>query len=326
MAQKVSHRTVGSLWLARATFTVGGAVTDPTNLTVRVQDAAGVETILLNNVLVSTLSGVTTPIKKVSTGIFEMNPGVTLSASGYWFCKFEGTGTAVATIQDEVIVDPDEFTSNAGLSIRALVSLPETKAYLRQKNLAVDDLDLVRTMNAVSERAHAEAGREFKPITAGAGVVRLFAADPLVVERRQVFVGDLASAPTLVRILDKDGVAVATVAAGDYILYPRNREAWEPIQRIEFTTDVTKLLYGYAVEITGTWGFPLVPENVRQAVLEGIAYSMDVDAEHYRQDLAPTGAGTGANVIVMQYGAQRMLSMPASSLAVLWGYRTLAYG
>jgi len=161
---------------------------------------------------------------------------------------------------------------------------------------------------------------------AGAGVVRLFTADPMVVERSQVLTGDLASAPTLVRVLDKDGVAVATVPAGDQVLYPRIREAWEPIQRIGFTTDVTKLLYGYNVEITATWGFPSVPEDVRQAVLEGIAYSMDVDAEHYRQDLAPAGAGTGANVIVMQYGAQRMLSMPPSALATLYRYRTSMYG
>jgi hypothetical protein len=317
VAQKISHRSVGSLWLAQATFTIGGTPTDPTNLTVRTQNAAGTESVLLNNVLVSTLTGSTTPVKKVSTGVFQLNPGVTLDASGYWFCKFEGAGAVTATIQDEMIVDPDEFTSNAGLSLRALVGLAEMKGWLKQQNLSVtNDIEVVNAINDVSDRIHQEAGREFKPITAGPGVVRLFDVDSLSVNRRQVFVGDLASAPTLIRILDKDGVAQATVASGDYSLYPRIREAWEPIQRIRFSSDVTQLAYESVVEVTGTWGFPAVPGNLRQATLDAVAYILDRDVEHYRQDLE---AMTGGGVTLM-------LALPPSTLEAVAVYKTPTYG
>jgi hypothetical protein len=317
VAQKISHRSVGSLWLAQATFTISGTPTDPTNLTVRTQNAAGTESVLLNNVLVSTLTGSTTPVKKVSTGVFQLNPGVTLDASGYWFCKFEGAGAVTATIQDEIIVDPDEFTSNAGVSLRALVGLPETKYWLKQQNLSVtNDIEVVNAINDVSDRIHQEAGREFKPITAGAGVVRLFDVDSLAVNRRQVFVGDLASAPTLVRVLDKDGVALATVASGDYTLLPRVREAWEPIQRLRFSSDVTQLVEESSVEITGTWGFPAVPGNLRQATLDAVAYILDRDVEHYRQDLE---AMTGGGVTLM-------LALPPSTLEAVAVYKTPTYG
>jgi hypothetical protein len=317
MAQKVSHRTVGSLWIPQATFTVGGTNTDPTNLTVRQQDAAGLESVLLNNVLVSTLNSGTSPIAKTATGIFKANPGISLTASGYWFCKFEGTGAVVATIQDEVIVDPDEFTSNAGLSTRALVGLAEMKGWLKYQNLDVtNDLEIVNAINDVSDRIHQEAGREFKPIVPGSGVVRLFDTDSLSVNRRQVFVGDLASAPTLVRILDKDGVALATVASGDYSLYPRVREAWEPIQRIRFSSDVTQLAYESVVEVTGTWGFPAIPGNLHQATLDAVAYILDRDVEHYKEDL---GAMTGGTLTLM-------LALPPSTLEAVAVYKTPTYG
>src|SRR5437868_1100331 len=114
---KILHHSVGDLWAEPvATFTVAGVNTDPTNLTVRLQDAAGVETVLVNNVLVSTLNAGSTPIKKTGTGVFQPSPGVSLPASGHYFLKFEGTGAAAATIQWETIVDPDEFTLDAGIA------------------------------------------------------------------------------------------------------------------------------------------------------------------------------------------------------------------
>jgi hypothetical protein len=43
----IVHYDVGDLWVPQATFTVSGTPTDPTTLTVRQQDPAGVETMLL---------------------------------------------------------------------------------------------------------------------------------------------------------------------------------------------------------------------------------------------------------------------------------------
>jgi hypothetical protein len=80
------------------------------------------------------------------------------------------------------------------------------------------------------------------------------------------------------------------------------------------------------VRVTGTWGFPAVPGNVRQAVLEAVVAAMDRDVEHYRTDLGmgPTQEGGGA---VLQVTAKPMfLSMPPSVLAVAWKYRDLLVG
>lgn len=87
---RIEHKDILDRWTPQATFTVGGANTDPTNLTVRQRDPAGTETVLLNNVLVSTLTGVSAPVAKTATGVFRLNPGVSLTSSGHWFVKFEG--------------------------------------------------------------------------------------------------------------------------------------------------------------------------------------------------------------------------------------------
>jgi hypothetical protein len=336
MAQKIPHKTVGSRWISQATFKVAGVDTDPTNLTVRQQDAAGVETVILNNVLVSTLNSASTPIAKTATGVFKANPGIALTASGYWFLKFEGTGAAETTIQDQVIVDPDEFTLNAGLSTRALVGLAETKDWLQQQNLNVtSDLELVRVINDISDRIHYEAAREFKPYGTNPAV-RLFDVlytgrrDPWYVDgqfmgdlntrSRTVRVGDMASAPTLVRILDRDWATVLeTVTA--YSSLPLVREPWEPIRELQFADTVGVLSAGQRVEVTGAWGFPAVPGNVRQACLDAVAQVMDRDVEHYRQDLAPQLSGGESNVIMIGGGSQRLLSLPPAAMAVAWSYR-----
>ena len=134
-------------------------------------------------------------------------------------------------------------------------------------------------------------------------------------------IGDLSAAPTLVRILDKDGTARATVAAGDYITYPRIRKPWQPITHLQFTTDVIGPYASDVIEVTGVWGFPSVPGTVRQAVLDAVAATYDRQVEHYRTDYgARTGAGGDTNVVV--FGARpQMLSLPPTTIAEANRYR-----
>src|SRR6266550_873447 len=319
VATKIIHYDVGDLWTPQATFTVGGVNTDPTNLTIRQEDASGAQTILLNTVAVSGLNAGTSPVAKTGTGVFKLNPGITLSSSGHWFVKFEGTGAATATEQQEAIVDPDEFTLQAGIASYALVGLSETKDWLRHQNIDTsDDLALVRTINDMSARFAEEADREFKVFGTNP-LVRVFDIDEQSIWRREISVGDLTSF-TQVRIMDELGNVIQTPSLSDVISIPRVRRTWDSIRTLRFTQNVVRLWsgpYPYVVEVTGTWGFPAVPGNVRQAVLDAVVAAMDRDVENYRDDLSTLSSGAeSGNVIVIGGGGARVLSLPPASIAV----------
>jgi sulfite reductase beta subunit-like hemoprotein len=177
-----------------------------------------------------------------------------------------------------------------------------------------------------------EAQREFKPISTSPAA-RLFDVEPVGWRTGIVMLGDLASAPTLVEILDTNwSTVLETVSAADYTLHPQIREAWEPIRRIEFNygNGVTYLQRGFKVRVTGTWGFPTVPGNVRQAILDSVAWTMDRDVEHYRQDLGFSGAtatpGAGGTVVMIGGGRTRLTTLPPTAQAVAWSYRDLLVG
>ena len=348
MATRITHFDVGDVWVPQWTFTVNGTATDPTTLTVRQQDAAGVETILLNAGNPATLTASSTPVAKVSTGVFKLNPGIALTAAGYWFARASGTGAAEAAEDHQAIVDPSEFTSDGGIGTRALVGLSETKDWLQSQNIdTTNDLDLVRVINDISDRFHQEAEREIKPVGTNPQT-RLFQVEPMGQSqphyidgdyqgdrnymRRRVRVGDLTSF-TAVSILDTNWTTVLeTPALTNVTALPMNRQQWEPVRELEFRYDVTSLGAGMRVSVAGTWGFPAVPGNVRQAVLDAVAAIMDRDVEHYRQDLGSSRSGTaeaasgGSTVVMVGSGRQRLLSMPPASLAVAWSYRETTIG
>ena len=111
-----------------------------------------------------------------------------------------------------------------------------------------------------------------------------------------------------------------TVANTEVLLLPEVREAWEPARRIVFNRSVLKPRYGYRIEVTGLWGFPAVPGNVRQAVLDAIGSIVDSNVTHWQTDLGPTASGEGTNVVVMP-GRTQVLSLPPTSQAVAEDYR-----
>lgn len=323
---KITHYDQGDVWTPQATFTVNGTPTDPTTLIVRVKDPSGTVTVVTEN----TPAAPTLPIVRVSAGVFKHN-GIALNDAGYWFVRFEGTGAAAATEEAEAIVDPSEFYESAQLGTRALVGLAETKDWLQQQNITTEnDMELARVINDISDRFHYEAGREFKAVGTNPQA-RTFELEPIGWRNGIVRIGDLTSVTT-VEVLDTDWVTVlATVPSTDYASLPRNREAWEPIRRLQLnaTLATTPLRYGYLLRVTGTWGFPAVPGNVRQAVLDAVAATMDRDVEQYRQDLAPVAAGanqSAGTVIMLGGGAQRFVSMPPAALAVAWSYRDPVIG
>lgn len=316
---RITHGDIGDTWTPQATFTVGGTPTDPTNITVKIRDAAGTITTL------GPVSGASggSGIVRVSAG--KYNTVIAITAAGYWTANFTGTGTAAASEDHEYRADPSGFTSNWGLDTRALVSVPETKDWLQSQNIDTDeDLDLVRVINDISSRFHDEAAREFK-VSGTNPQARTFEVDYPAARCAAISVGDLTSATT-VEILDIDWTTVlATVTSTDYSLMPLVRESWEPVRRIKFSRNVRYLRAGLRVRVTGNFGFPLVPGNVRQAVLEAVSAALDRDVENYRQDLSPR-ADSGGGTILQVTQAPMFLSLPPSVIAVARSYASPLVG
>ena len=312
----ITHHDIDDVWVPQSTFTVGGTPTDPTSLIVRIRNPAGTITTITEN----TPAAPTLPIVRVSAGVFK-HQGIALDTIGHWYVNFKGTGAVAAAEEHEAIVDPSAFSVDFGLSARALVTLAEAKDWLQHANIDTsEDLELVRVVNDVSDRLHEEAGREFK-VYGTNPQTRLFDVDIEGVMNRTVSVGDLTSFTTVL-VVDKDGTTVETAAAADIVSLPRNRPPWEPIRQLRFTSDVGSLRWEYAVSVAGTWGFPAVPGNIRQACLDAVAATLDRDVEHYRQDLAPGRDEAGAGAIVLS-PKPLFLSLPPAVLAVAWGYRDL---
>lgn len=79
-----------------------------------------------------------------------------------------------------------------------------------------------------------------------------------------VHVGDLA-ALTRVDIVTPGGATVeADIDLADVEASPLNRRPWEPITALVFHR---RLDPAHRVDVTGRWGFPLVPDDIRQACI-----------------------------------------------------------
>jgi hypothetical protein len=108
-----------------------------------------------------------------------------------------------------------------------------------------------------------ETGREFVAIASGS-TERLFDicwADQL---SGIVWIGD-ATSVSAVEVQDTFGGTLETVAAADYAAIERTRESWEPIRGLRFNSNTT-LTAGNVLAVTGTWGFPEIPNDVRLGV------------------------------------------------------------
>ena len=94
------------------------------------------------------------------------------------------------------------------------------------------------------------------------------------------------------------------------------RQSWQPIRALNFNARYLTLYAGYRCEVTSTWGFPQVPGNIRQATLDAIAYTLDRDVEHYKDDLGPVSGG----------GTALALSLPPTTAEIVAYYRDSVVG
>lgn len=157
----------------------------------------------------------------------------------------------------------------ATLSPRALIGLDDVKAFANiDPNEDEDDDLLIDLINAASQSFYSLAQREFKPIrtnpqtrTFDLPASSFWSGAPW--RRAEFFVGDLAS-------FDAVTVNGTTISGGAVTGLPRVREEWQPITRLRFDSTVavgpSAASYDLAlVTVHGNFGFPAVPEDIKQA-------------------------------------------------------------
>ncbi len=157
-------------------------------------------------------------------------------------------------------------------SYRDLCSLDDVTSTLGI-TLAVDDPRepvLTRLIKAASDEIYSFTDREFISAT------KDYWDDPTDTEdrvydvgwyglgRNVVEIGDLMEEPTEVAIYHRSDV-IALVDPADYELFPKVRQKGWPYQFIRFMAHHTHS--SYAIHITGKWGFPIVPEDVRNGCI-----------------------------------------------------------
>ena len=238
----------GSVVRISTAFTVDDVYTDPATVSLIVTAPDGTQT---------TYAYADTEIEKDGTGLYHRDE--TAGDPGLWRWRWVGTGAAAG---------PDEgsFYVETSLADRpGHCSLDDLKTRLRVTHDNFDDL-LMRLIAAASEAVDDYCGR--KLVADDAVSDRYYLLAPFARER-EVLIDDLSAAPTQAAIVDEDGTESATLTVGtDLVMLPRNRESYRPITAVRLRVSAG---WGYELRLRGVWGFPAVPEAIREATIETAA-------------------------------------------------------
>jgi hypothetical protein len=151
------------------------------------------------------------------------------------------------------------------------------------------DLILAELITETSRSAMEQISRrEFKPITVGSAT-RIFDMTESQYRLRKLPIGDAATITTVAMLDNTEAVSQTLTVTTDYVLLPRVREDWQPYGTIWFVGYARfgwpsnygwRSPFSVSVSVTGTWGFPLIPTTVKDAVarLVIIEYVNDVAA------------------------------------------------
>lgn len=199
-----------------------------------------------------------------------------------------------------------------------LLTLSELKARMETTETAADAV-LSALITSASAAIANHTGREF--------------AGPVAPETRPIApaetwgelgirVGDLRSLTAgagAVRILDADGVEISALASTDVVLEPRGRRSGEPAERIRPKSTVTNasLSTGYSITVAGLWGWPAVPDDVKEACIRTVLSWHRADGERFAG-----GAGFGISDTAMLAPTPAPVWMlPIAAKQLLTNYR-----
>lgn len=240
------------------TFTVSGVATDPTTISLAVTNPAGTTTTY-------TFAGGT--ITKVGTGIYSKS--ITADSVGLWRYVWTGTGTA-ADVED------GSFTVSPVATRTTYCTEEELKDYLGSPVAGTGYDALLRlSVNSASRAIDAYCNRRFW-IDAST-VVRTFTVGASDITH----VDDIGSTTGLVIKTDSsgDGTFETTWAATDYELLPVDAayalpeaKPWTAIHAVgdytfPYLTAASRYTRNHRLQVTALWGWPTIPDMVRQACL-----------------------------------------------------------
>lgn len=198
------------------------------------------------------------------------------------------------------------------ISDRALCSTDDVRLLVPGYEPDNTTLDaLITLINAESVEAYRRTGREF--VALAGNNLRVYEISAWNVRERRVRIHD-AAAITTVKILDVDETTeLETVNSADRVSLPRTRDEWEPIRQLKFLTGSpapAQLACGRLVQVTATWGFPQVPDDLPVAIAKLVLV---------RYIAAVANDGTSLSEALNQIGFDAAIAF-ASAQAVLRGY------
>jgi hypothetical protein len=168
------------------------------------------------------------------------------------------------------------------LSSRALCAIADAKAKApaAATSSGGDSDEWTRLVNGATDAFLNLCGREIKPENAAAAD-RVFSARELIVigcEPAELEIGDAADIQTIT-ITSELGVATpATVGWSKLPL--RRRYSWDPLEAVQFARSQV-FAKTDTITVHAVWGFPAIPDDVREAVARTAAAWFARDTRRY---------------------------------------------
>lgn len=262
------------------TITVNGTAFDLTSSTVKFRMRAVGSTTLKVDAAATVVSAVAGTVRYDWVAADTDTPG---DYVGWWRV------TLPSTRVQETTEFPVEVIAHAAAS--SLTTLAEVRQYLQIPALDVDqDPEIDELITAATAAIERYCSREF--VVSGTNPqTRVFDVDGCA-DTREVPVGDMASAPTAVTVLDADGDTVDTVdVTTELVALPLVRKAWEPITHLRLRPDAPALADGYQLQVTGSWGWPAIPDDVAHAAKVTVATWMRRGVMAFSTSYAPEDPG-----------------------------------
>lgn len=224
-------------------------------LAVRIRDGAGGE------FLARTTAGITEDVTVGTNGVYRREFVAPTVAGQFWLVWDDGA--------DTVKVEELRVVSSAAMAGlpggRDLCEFADVVRYVPGYVSEPDtDATLQVLITAESRTIHELTGREIVAIPSTP--VRKFALDEYTVKQRTLRIGDCIEATT-VEVQLEDGSTVEVLDPADFSVLPFIREEWQPLRSVQLHRQAALRLLrdDRFVQVTGIWGFPSVPEDIRQA-------------------------------------------------------------